>query len=255
MVARSGPQHFGRPGPCRVPLCLPLTSPLPISLHCLLHQENLTAANSLSLYSPHPGHFLLDTFSAVRSILAFRDWLSPLKCPLTREAKQPDAAASQSQRTVSGNSQLTPPASQKPTEAVPEAAEGSWQGSRAQGPRTSPGLAGWGTESSGGARGPPGSLVASVTIVPLSFQPRPWGGLGAAWLVLRASHLVRSHCCILTPPDKQLGCCLSGMSSSTSGPGSNTKQSLTSHCPGLYQLWAHPVTSESQGTRTQTPRL
>ena len=46
-------------------------------------------------------------------------------------AKQPDGAA-QSQGTVLGNSQLTPPASQKLTEAVPEAAEGRWQGSGAR---------------------------------------------------------------------------------------------------------------------------
>lgn len=46
-------------------------------------------------------------------------------------AKQPDGAA-QSQGTVLGNSQLTPPASQKLTEAVPEAAEDRWQGSGAR---------------------------------------------------------------------------------------------------------------------------
>lgn len=54
VVTKSGPQHFGRPVPCRVPLCLPLTSPLPISLCCSLHQENPTPANSLSLYNSSP---------------------------------------------------------------------------------------------------------------------------------------------------------------------------------------------------------
>ena len=109
-------------------------SPLPCPFHCTVCSTRKTSPQPTPSHCtvPHPGHFLLDTFSAVRRPWRSGTWLLPPEMPSNQGgAKQPDAAA-QSQRTVLGNSQLTPPASQKLTEAVPEAAEGSWQGSRAR---------------------------------------------------------------------------------------------------------------------------
>lgn len=121
---------LGRPGPCRVPLCLP--SPLLAHFTALFAPPGKPHRSQLPHRTvPHPGHSP-DTFSAVRRPWRLWDLASPPEMPSNQgRAKQPDAAA-QSQRTVLGNPQLTPPASQKPTEAVPEAAEGSWQGSRAR---------------------------------------------------------------------------------------------------------------------------
>lgn len=104
VVARSGPQHFGRPPAGSLSVC---PSPLPpCPFHCTVcstrkpHRSQLLTVQSLTLA----------TSSSTLSLWVVRrpwrsgTWLLPLKCPSNQGgAKQPDAAA-QSQRTVLGNS-------------------------------------------------------------------------------------------------------------------------------------------------------